>query len=48
MKGQTAGRERTGPGSCGNAFPQLGRSGLEKWKTKGRFPTFPEGVKHFV
>ena len=26
-------------------FPQLGRSGLEKWKTKGRFPTFPS---HFA
>ncbi len=23
-------------------FPQLGRSGLGKWKTKGRFPTFPD------
>jgi len=26
-------------------FPQLGRSGLEKWKTKSRFPTFPS---HFA
>lgn len=26
-------------------FPQLQRSGLEKWKTKSRFPTFPS---HFA
>jgi hypothetical protein len=24
-----------------STFPQLRRSGLEKWKTKSRFPTFP-------
>ena len=28
-----------------STFPQLGRSGLEKWKTKSRFPTFPS---HFA
>jgi len=26
-------------------FPQLGRSGLEKWKTKSRFPTFPAPLR---
>jgi hypothetical protein len=40
---------------CGNlaksgeipTFPQLGRSGLEKWKTKGRFPTFPALLREY-
>ncbi len=28
-----------------STFPQLGRSGLEKWKTKNRFPTFPAALR---
>lgn len=28
-------------------FPQLGRSGLEKWKTKDRFPTFPAPLRDY-
>jgi len=28
-------------------FPQLGRSGLEKWKTKSRFPTFPAPLRDY-
>jgi hypothetical protein len=30
-----------------STFPQLGRSGLEKWKTKGRFPTFPALLRDY-
>ncbi len=28
-------------------FPQLGRSSLEKWKTKIRFPTFPAPLRDY-
>jgi hypothetical protein len=28
-----------------STFPQLRRSGLEKWKTKSRFPTFPSPLR---
>jgi hypothetical protein len=28
-------------------FPQLGRSGLEKWKTKSGFPTFPATLRDY-
>jgi hypothetical protein len=36
------------PNGCEiSTFPQLGRSGLEKWKTKGRFPTFPASLRDY-
>ncbi len=28
-------------------FPQLGRSGLEKWKTRSSFPTFPAPLRDY-
>ena len=31
-----------------STIPQLGRSGLEKWKTKGRFPTFPAPLRDYA
>jgi len=30
-----------------STFPQLGRSGLGKWKTKGRFSTFPVPLRDY-
>jgi hypothetical protein len=30
-----------------STFPQLRRSGLEKWKTKSRFPTFPAPLRDY-